>query len=344
MLVDMRVVRGNDPVTDLRLEDVTLLVDGAPRPIVSLIYSPVLPPGDPSSLGGLTTKDAGRTGPSPRRRVVFVVDRESLEGGQARQFQRSTEDFIARLPSSVSVAVATLPLGSSIRFEPDAKAAIESLRAAFEGTTKRGAGLEGISGFGCTDRAASEGCGNQGIDPRIGAAEAQAMNREAEWLLRGRKALNDLQWLFRTLADGPSDVVIVSGALPYQSRLRPDTDRTFTVARTAGVRVHAVEVADLTQIALPEGGDTRTTPTLETLREEHAAAYGLPNETGGIEAAGLVSGAGFFKRLARELSSTYLLSFEPLHSDRDGKPHTIEVRTTRRPLPTIHARRNIRRA
>jgi VWFA-related protein len=340
VLVDMRVALGREPVTDLRPEDVTLLVDGAPRPVVSLIYSPVVL----SSSAGAPpvaqpdTSGAGRT--PPPRRLVFVVDRESLEAGQARQLQKTAEEFIERLPASVGVAVTTLPLGSGIRFEPNATATIQALRKAFEGTNKLGPALEAFAPFGCADAAASEGCVNQVIDPTVGPQSALSMNRQLEWQLRGRKTLNDLQWLFRTLAGTPSDVVVVSGALPYQPTLRAEIDRTFTVARTAGVRLHAIEAANLGRVVLPEGRDVRTpTPTVESLKEKHAAAYGLPDETGGIEASGSVSGADFFKELSRELASTYLLSFEPIPSDRDGQPHRIEVRTTRRPLPTIHARR-----
>jgi hypothetical protein len=47
----------------------------------------------------------------------------------------------------------------------------------------------------------------------------------------------------------------------------------------------------------------------------------------------------FFKQLGRGLSSTYLLSFELLASDRDGKPHHIEIRTSRQPQLTVYARR-----
>jgi len=38
VLVDLRVLRGDEQATDLRAEEVTLLVDGIPRPIVSLSY------------------------------------------------------------------------------------------------------------------------------------------------------------------------------------------------------------------------------------------------------------------------------------------------------------------
>ncbi len=105
-------------------------------------------------------------------------------------------------------------------------------------------------------------------------------------------------------------------------------------------RVHAIEAADLSRVVMSEARILpMTTPTVESLNEEHVAAYGLPADTGGLDASGSVSGSAFFKQLARELASTYLLSFEPAPTDRDGQPHRIEVRTSRRPAPTIRARK-----
>jgi VWFA-related protein len=345
VLVDLRVSRGGEPVPDLRPDEVTLLVDGAPRPVASLIYAPVVVPAERRNRARETA--AGPAPPAqasqaPARRLVFVIDRGSIEPGEARQLQKTTEQFIERVPAGVAIAVATLPLGPGIRFEPDRAATIKALRRALEGTLRRGSGFEGISGFGCTGPAASAGCGVQGIHPDIPVAEAREANRAAEWIIRGRKTLGDLEWIFRALAGSPGDVVIASGGLPYfespKQGLRADIERAFTVARAAGVRVHAVEVGELTRVALPEGA-LSTTLDLESLHEKRPAGYGLPEETGGVAMTGAVSGADFFKQLARELSSTYLLSFEPTASDRDGTPHAIEIRLSRTPRPTVHARK-----
>jgi VWFA-related protein len=356
VLVDVRVARGGEPVADLRTDDLTLLVDGKPRTITSLIYAPVVVPGHKSPDASATTaaRAAAPTGAAPARRLVFVVDRNSIAPGEARQLQKTTEDFIGRVPRTIATAVATLPLESDLRFDPDRSRVVQHLREAFEGTTRRGSGFESIAGFGCSDEAASEGCGNQGLDPKIPVGPARETNRAAEWTLRGRRTLADLQRLFRTLAGTPSDVVIISGGLPfYEGRtsgrpddpfpegvtagMRADIDRTFAVARAAGTRVHAIEIRDLTRAALPQGGNLESLD-LAALRERRPAGYGLPEETGGVAVTGAVSGASFFDRLATELSSTYLLSFEPTEADRDGKPHAIEIRTGR-PGLTIVARK-----
>ena len=344
VLIDLRVTRGEHAVTDLQPGEVTLLVDDVPRPIVSLMYAPVVvglartsgvPPRDTANAG------ATPLGAPPARRVLFVVDRSSLEPNELGQVRKTIERFVEQLPEHVWTGVAALPLESHVRFESNRTATVAALRTAFEGTARPGAALEGIAGFGCSDEAASDGCAAQGIHPKILAPEARAKNRTIESLLRGRKTLADLQTLFRALENGPpSDVVIVSGALPYEPELRVENERTLTVARTAGVRVHAVELKDLERAPLPEGGSQLPAPvTARSVSEHSADAYGLPEETGGVRASGTVSGASFFEQLAEQLSSTYLLSFEPAGAERDGKPHRIDVRISRVPQLAIHARK-----
>lgn len=51
-----------------------------------------------------------------------------------------------------------------------------------------------------------------------------------------------------------------------------------------------------------------------------------------------MTGGVFFKRLERELAGAYVLAFEPLASERDGKPHKIAVRVRNRSRLTIRAR------
>ena len=340
VLVDMRVMRDGRPVIDLRPDEVTLLVDGIPRDIASLTYAPVAMQASESerpSVQGPLPRSRPFESARPDRRLVVVVYSESLEPGDGRQLRDTSERFVHSLPADVAIAIATLPIKAGIRFAPDRKATVRALRAAFQGVTRRGAALEGIAGFGCSGQAASEGCGGQGIDPSIPVGKARDMNRAAEWLVRGRQTLSDLQWLFRTLDDGPSDVIIIAGGLPYHPSLRSDVDRALAAARASGTRVHAVEVADLTRVAFPEGG--AQTAHTAPLDESHPVAYGLPEESGGIQRQGAVSGADFFSELSRALSSTYLLAFEPSASDRDGRPHRIDIRVARQPKPAVHARR-----
>lgn len=340
VLVDMRVVADGKQIADLRSEEIALLVDGVPRPITSLdYYAAHGVPRDPSSSGSTVggQSSQNRIGDGSRR-VVFVVDRDSIESGEARQLEKTARTFIERLPPSYAIAVVPLPLGRGIRFEPNRRDAQRALKEAFAGTTRRGLGLEGLAGFGCDGATASSGCGDQGLPRGIAAAEARRMNAGAELQIRGRAVLGDLLWLFRALADGPSDVVIVSGGLPQEERLRPEIDKVTAAARAANVHVHSIRIADLARVRVSQEDVTRDARIVD-IPQSRASSYGLPAETGGLEEDGSLSGEGFFNRLTRELSGAYLLAFEPLPSERDGKPHRIEIRLPQRRHAAIHARK-----
>src|SRR3954452_21854203 len=74
VVVDMRVLSKNTQVADLRPDEVTLLVDGRPRPIASLAYYPG------RGRGGRAPTEAGTTAPLTDSipRVVLLIDRDSL--------------------------------------------------------------------------------------------------------------------------------------------------------------------------------------------------------------------------------------------------------------------------
>jgi VWFA-related protein len=339
VLVDMRVVSGDNPISDLRADEITLLVDGTPRAIVSLDYYSAT--GDRNATASVSR--SSESTPEVRReartrRIAIVVDRDSIESGEARQVEKAARAFIERLPPLYAVAVGTLPLRNGIRFEADRREAQRALTDAFSGTTRRGLGLEAMSGFGCTGASASSGCGEQGLPEHTDLATAQRMNAGAELQIRGRAVLADLRWLFHALDDGPSDVVLVTGGFADEQRLRPEIDKALAAARAANVHVHSVQIADLSRVPLREGGSlpgSTTTP----MPDPRPTSYGLPGETGGLEEVGSASGESFFKRLARELSGAYVLAFEPLPSERDGNPHRIEIRLPQRKHATIRARK-----
>ncbi len=219
ILVDMRVAAGANQIADLRIDEIALLVDGARRPIVSLDYHPTTLSPASREAGSSRLADAPRSnaaGGTSTRRVAIVVDRDSIESGEGRQVEKRAHTFIERLPPLFTVAVTSLPIRNGIRFEPKREDAQRALAGAFAGTTRRGPGLEGISGYGCTEPAASSGCGDQGLPRQIDVAKAREMSMAAELRVRGGAILDDLLWLFRSLEDGPSDVVLVSGGFPVE--------------------------------------------------------------------------------------------------------------------------------
>jgi VWFA-related protein len=349
VLVDMRVLRGDEKATDLRPEEVTLLVDGIARRIVSFSYHPTsqaatAPQQDRTVATGGDATRTGATQVSDPRRIVLVVDSTSIQPGEGPRLSKAAEDFIRRLPAAYALAVATLPLEGGIRFDPDRRASTRTLTEALKRALGSGSGLEGIAGFGCSGASASEGCSDR---PGGAPKEALDMNLTAETQLRGRRLLRDLQWLFRAVGDGPSDVVLISGKYRGLEPMRAEIDRTIKTARITGVRLHALEVpAQLNAMAMNAPvtepfEERRSSPRMsgDPSTAEGPTVFDLPAETGGIEETRPASGTRFFKQLERQLAGSYLLAFEPLPSERDGKPHRIEIRVSRRPRPTVHARK-----
>jgi len=117
--VDLTAVdRDGTPAAGLTPADVTVLVDGSPRRVASLLWlSPLGAPGE-SALG-------------TSRSLVLVVDRASLRAGHGMQALHAAARYLDRLPESARVAVAVLPeLDAAVRFdEPRAVLRERLLRA-----------------------------------------------------------------------------------------------------------------------------------------------------------------------------------------------------------------------
>jgi len=341
VVVDMRVLSKHKQVTDLRPDEVTLLVDGKPRPIASLEYVPARR-GAPTRAR--STSNAVPSVDAPSNRLVILVDRDSLAPSDRQPVRESLQRFIERLPQDDFIAVTTLPLSESVRFERDREAVSRALDAAFTGAFQRTLGMEAMSGFGCDTPGSPKDCGG---DLPVGGndlAQAKAKNIAAEMERQQSDVLRDLRWLFTVLAstNGPTDVVIVNGGLPHLDRMRVELERVVGTARLGRVRVHTLRIANLTQVV--PASDPSAEADLEGTRLPPAVlapakSYDLAARTGGLEEDRAVSSKDFFKYLEQELAGSYVLAFEPLPLEHDGRAHTIDIKIARSPRPTVHARK-----
>jgi len=337
VVVDMRVLSKNKQVADLRADEVTLIVDGRPRPIVSFAYDPARGRGRrPAEVGATSSA----TDAIPR--VVLLIDRDSMAPNDRQPVRESAKQFIERLPNDFLVAVAPLPLSRSVRFERDRSLVQRALAEAFAGGFQRSLEMGEVAGFGCTS-----GTANCGTDLPLSPVEqkhARADNAASQLQLEQSAVLRDLRWLFTMLASAnePTDVVIVNGGLPNLDRMRPELDRVVGAARVGRVRVHTLRVFNLTQVT--PASDVGAEVDLEGARLPPAVpappkSYDLAAKTGGLDVDRAASGRDFFKYLEEELAGSYLLGFEPLATERDGRLHRIEIRIPGRSKLTIHARK-----
>jgi len=336
VVVDMRVLSKNTQVADLRPDEVTLLVDGRPRPIVSFAYYPAREKGRRPPEAGAA---ASTTHAIPR--VVLLIDRDSLAPNDRQPVRASAQEFVDRLPDGFLIAAAPLPLSRSIRFERDRGLVRKAVAEAFTGGLQRSLEMSEIAGFGCTGGKAN--CGTDLAVPSRSEQKAKADNAATQLEHEQGAVLRDLRWLFTVLASSnePTDVVIVNGGLPNLDRMRPELDRVVGAARVGRVRVHTLRVFNLTQVRPiddPSSEIDREGADLPLAVPAPSKSYDLAAKTGGVEVDRSASGKDFFKHLDEELAGSYLLGFEPLETERDGRLHRIEIRIPGRSKLTIHAR------
>lgn len=113
-------------------------------------------------------------------------------------------------------------------------------------------------------------------------------------------------------------------------------------ASAARVHVHAFQLPPA-----DGGGPIDTSSPLASIPDSPfggelpSAAEAVAASTGGIVGA-FVSPNAAFERLSRELSGAYVIGFEPLPGDRDGRAHEIAVRIEGRRGLSIRARREFK--
>ena len=105
------------PVRDLHGADVTLRLDGRPRPVTALrlvsVADPAAPNPQPASavdtpppFGTNTTEDLGRS-------FIVVVDEESIRIGREKQLKAALKGFVTALAPNDRVSLVTAPRGGT---------------------------------------------------------------------------------------------------------------------------------------------------------------------------------------------------------------------------------------
>jgi VWFA-related protein len=107
---------------------------------------------------------------------------------------------------------------------------------------------------------------------------------------------------------------------------------------TAFMHRDAVRAATRNNVAIyPVGGGLGTGMGIGALKRV-AMLRLLAEETGGDAIAGTNNFSDGFQRFARDVSTYYLLGYEPAVEHRDGKFHKLAVRVKKRPGLTVRAR------
>jgi VWFA-related protein len=285
--VDLTVVdRDGAPIAGLSATDMTVLVDGTPRRVASLMWLP------PFGTPGQSALAAART-------MVFVVDPSTMRPGQGIQLLHAAARYIDQLPASARIAVAVVPwIDNASRFDESREVLKDRLLRA-TGNGGREVPLEqNTQGL------------VQDVFDRLGSI------------------------------DGPKQVVLIEGTRQGDFNLPTQFTALDMLMSAASAWRSRVVVNELELWSNP-GWDAmapehRTSAIDVAFSQRPMTDRILSTATGGLAMAP-VSGDSFFARLEREQGGSYVLAFEPIDADRDGRAHEIKVKV-RRDDATIRAR------
>lgn len=346
------IVLGRDgqPLQDLGPDDFRLEVDGRPRRVRSAQFVSQSSRGSrPAQLAAThftsnQDDDAGRL-------VVVAVDEAHIRRLEGRPGLRAAESFIDKLDATDRIAVIGLARLGALEFTRDRLALrgrlakltgqtdpvfqqfnlglSEALEIADGGRARLADAVLRECGRALTEyvnlaRAADDAAGRDACPEQV-EQESRAMAQHAH--IQARISLSSLEALLVSLKDipGPKTIVLLSEGLVADPR-RVDLAKVAAEAQAARVTIYALHL----EVPVFEAAQDRVSPTL--VRDLQVRGDGL------ARLAGAARGAVFrlagsdprpFERIARELSGYYLLAFEPLETERDGRAHRIQVSLAR---------------
>jgi hypothetical protein len=298
------------PAADLKAGDVTIKIDGRQRDIRSLqlisladaASAPTAAPeagSAPQPFGANSSSEAGRT-------LVLALDDESFKAGEEQALRQAVDRFLVRLSPRDRISLVTMPHG-------------------------------GVKVPGTTDhsrvRTALSVIAGRGSPQQTGS----------ELACRTRLTLEALARYLTTLAgrNAPAAVIFVSGGLAG-----PRRDAVVTMAPgmcelglDSFKEVGAAAGAARAQFYIVPPAEIMSVGTIARENIAGTGFTGSDNPVEGIEQLLGVSGGKMlnlgaigdsaFDRILRESAAYYVAAVAPERSDRNNRPHQLDVRVAR---------------
>jgi VWFA-related protein len=362
LTVDATVVdREGRQLTDLKPTDFVVEVDGNARPVVSAEYVKLVDD-TPVPIGAPRPKAAGpppdeayfstntRT-LTPGRHIVLLVDQGNIRVGQGRLMMRSAAKFVDGLAPVDRVAMVAIPQGALVDFTTNHERVREALLAtAGMATPFKGRFHISLSEAIATVEHSDATLRQQLILRECAGVLASALEaarceieveQEASEVVSHQRqqthnSLRGMREVLRSLGavEGPKSVILISEGLVLDG-LSSDVDDLAAIA--ADVRasldvmlldVPSIDVTESQRPSTPREDRDRQVEGLESLA---GLARGALHRV-------ISSGDSAFVRIMRSIAGHYLIGVEARPTDRDGKRHRIQVKSTRRGV-TVFSRR-----
>lgn len=353
--VDVSIVNDRgDPVRGLKPEDFQLSVDGQPRTIVSAEFVSQTADSGPPRSEQYSTNEGAAGG----RLIMLVIDQGSIRRSGGGPFIRTASRLLDNLGPGDRVGLAVIPGGRVLDFTGH----LALVRAQLErivGGAPRFVGATNIGQVGVAEALAYDR-GEAGVWAEIVAREcpltlsrsetidnakvcadnlaADAVNLASQVRQQTQNSLLALQRLMADVArlPRPKTLLLLSEGM-YLDRDLSQVSWVAGQAAASRVSVYGIVLDD--PFADIDTSQQRSSPT--RMADRQLRLDGLHTLTGLARGTAyeVIAGAdSAFDRIARELTGYYLVAFEPLPAERDGRKHDISIKV-RRSGVEVRARR-----
>ena len=350
--VDVAVVDGKGtPVENLLPPDFEVEIDGEPRRVVSAEHVKI----DVEAARREAAADPFETlyttnlKPPNGRLIVIAIDQLGIRFGSARSILASAAKFLDRLSPADRIAFVAYPEpGVSIAFTSDHT----RLKLGMERVVGRQQRFSGRYNVGLYEAIAiSEKADGmlfsqvaERVCPRMTGLERAQCEREmlieADSMVRSvrQDAAESLRGLYDLLValstvEGPKTLILLSEGLVLDSP--SDLEAVIRAAAFARVTINVLVM----DVPRDDTGVGVLRPTVTEDRDMQVRGLGdLAGGSRGSLYYIVGTGEAVFERLAGEMLAHYMLGVEQAPSDRDGRPHRIDVEVRRRGV-TVRSRR-----
>ena len=347
MTLDVTVLdRNGVPVEDLRPDDFVVKIGDETRRVLSAeLITVKRGGGSPEAIPVPPRFFATNVTPITGRKVMFAVDQMQIApGSMAPLFEQAHQFLDALLANDQAALVAFPPPGPSVQFTTDKARVRAALRMELGTRATRSSDIPISLGSALRiiDREMSTDPGVAGPETarvleRMGCPDnprpecsVPAIKNEAVLVAQtarteGRLAIAQLESLLDQLAliDGPKTLVLLSaGMFAEDANAMREAVRRAARARTT---IHVIAIEP--QLAAGDGGDAG--PPVSTIQDRQLELGGLQEAaagTGGTLYRPGGNGAAVFKRIASEISASYVLSVDARPEDRARERVDVSVR------------------
>lgn len=360
--MDLDVVatrKGDDPVNDLRREEVTVVVDGkryAPDYFVRVdtgqLHGPDLANASPDFI--LETTRAGESRWVPRHFLVFFDD-EHLMPFERKRVIEGVRDFVTRLSPADSMALLAYNISTKV-FVPFTSSKEDLLLglSKLEKTAPRGFFWDTQYRMALQDARRASPSSGRGVSAR----DSVIRNWGAQIYARDKSTLEDFRRTVDALGARPGKRVLlfVSHGMelrPGQSLAQslgtaslnqfdydvtPEYRAVLEAANRAGITIHSIDALGLVAPGdASESDPPAIDPFLANANRRDILA-GFADETGGVLVENRNVFAPALDRIYRESASYYAVGVTLASLDPKKTVHDVKLTTTR-PGVTLRTRR-----